>query len=98
MFSVLSAIGVWIIIGTPFLITMVAFLDVARRPNWAWALTGRRRTLWMALLGTASITWLGGPMVALWYFRSAYRDVRDAERGDIRFWQDPPSSYQPPDS
>ncbi|MDG2112001.1 MAG: hypothetical protein P8N02_05240 [Actinomycetota bacterium] len=100
--AVLSAIGFWLVVGTPFLITLLAFLDVARRPSWAWAMTGRRQAVWMGVLGGAALTWLGGAAVAVWYFATAYRDVRDAERGDLRFWSEgtdgptPPTDDQPP--
>lgn len=95
--AVLSAIGFWLVVGFPFLITLVAFLDVARRPGWAWALTGRRQAVWMGILGGAALTWLGGALVAMWYFGTAYRDVRAAERGDLRFWVEGPDSWSPPD-
>lgn len=97
--AVISAIAFWLVVGAPFAVTGLAFLDVARRPAWAWALTGRRQAVWMAVLGGAWITWLGGAAIALWYFATAHRDVRDAERGDIRFWVEPDEGQgddQPP--
>lgn len=99
--AVLGAIVFWVVVGLPFAITGLAFLDVARRPSWAWAAAGRRQVLWLAVLGGAAITWLGGAAVGLWYFASAARDVRDAEQGDLRFWSDEepgPDADQPPES
>ena len=97
--AVLGAILFWIVIGIPFAITGAAFLDVARRPAWAWAMVGRRQVMWLAVLGGTAITWLGGAAVGLWYFATAHRDVRDAERGDMRFWAEGlDDDDHPPDS
>jgi hypothetical protein len=94
--AVLSAIGFWLLVGSPFLLTLIAFLDVARRPAWAWAVAGRRQAVWLAILGGAAITWLGGAFVALLYLLTARRDVRDAERGDLRFWSEGPGGSETP--
>jgi hypothetical protein len=102
MTSVVEAIGFWFVIGFPLLVTMTAFLDVVRRPRWAWAMAGRSQTTWMAILGGAALTWLGGMFVALWYFSTAGRAVARAERGDLRSWVDPGhgglDDDQPPES
>ena len=40
--------------AVPLGISLWALLDAARRPQWAWALAGRRQVVWMAaiMLGT----------------------------------------------
>lgn len=84
MVSVLSAIGFWLIVGAPMMLSLFAFLDAARRPSWAWALAERRQAMWMALIGGAAITWVGGAIVAIIYLLTARPAVRDAENGLIR--------------
>ena len=34
----------------PLALTVWALLDAARRPEWAWALAGRRRVVWLAAI------------------------------------------------
>ena len=46
--NVLSAIGFWIAVLSPFVFSLAAFLDITRTPSWVWALTGRQRVLWMS--------------------------------------------------
>ena len=102
MIAVASAVGFWVLIGFPLLVTMVAVLDVARRPRWAWAIVGRDQTRWLALLGGLALTWLGGMVAALWYFATAGREVARAERGDLGSLFDrglsPLDDDQPPES
>jgi hypothetical protein len=79
--DVLKAIGFWLVVGAPLVITALAFLDAARRPAWAWALAERRQALWMALIGGSAITFVGGLFMAAIYAIVARPAVRDAENG-----------------
>ena len=63
--------------------TAGAFLDAARRPEWAWLLAGRHRALWMAMLIVGGFSLFFGPAVAVVYFFTARKDVAAAERGEV---------------
>jgi hypothetical protein len=73
-----------IVLALPLILTAVAFIDAARRPEWAWALAGRRRVMWMALLVAGGATVIAAPLFAAAYFLIARRDVAAAEKGRLR--------------
>lgn len=81
--EVTSAIGFWLLVGGPIIITTVALLDAARRPEWAWLMSNRRRLLWLGMLVAGVITYFPGPVIATLYWFTARRDVRSIERGDF---------------
>lgn len=83
MIDVLAAIGFWLLIGAPFIVTVAAFLDAARRPEWVWAMARRRRAVWMGVLVAGGVSYIGGPVIALLYFLTARRDVAAIERGEL---------------
>lgn len=78
-----DAVGFWLRVGAPLIVTTIAFLDAARRPEWAWVMSNRRRILWLGLLLGGGITYFPGPLVAVVYWLTARRDVRSIERGDF---------------
>jgi hypothetical protein len=82
--DVLEAIGSVLLLASPIILAALAFIDAARRPEWAWALAGRRRVMWMAVLIAGGATVVAAPLFALAYFFIARRDVAAAERGQIR--------------
>ena len=47
--------------------SVMALLDAARRPAWVWALAGRRQVVWMAVILFATLTVVGGLIVASIY-------------------------------
>lgn len=67
----------------PLIISGAAFLDAARRPQWAWALAGRRQVAWMVaiLLGILSV--IGGLIVSGIYLVRIRPQVAAAEDGRI---------------
>ena len=79
--DVVMAIAYWGAIATPVIITGGAFLDAARRPEWAWALAGRRRIVWMSALMAGAITVIAGPPIAIFYLMTARKDVANIEKG-----------------
>jgi len=81
--EIAGAIGFWLRVSAPIIITIIAFLDAARRPEWAWVMSNRRRVLWLGMLVGGGITYFVGPLVALVYWLTARRDVRSIERGDF---------------
>jgi hypothetical protein len=82
--DLLGAIGSVLLLASPLILVGLAFLDAARRPEWAWALAGRRRVMWMAMLIAGGATVVAAPLFALAYFLTARRDVARAERGELR--------------
>lgn len=83
MLDWLQAIGSVLLLSAPLIMVGVAFIDAARRPEWAWALAGRRRVMWMALLIAGGATVIAAPLFAIAYFLTARRDVAAAEKGRI---------------
>ncbi len=78
------------IASIPLAISVWALLDIARRPAWAWSLSGRNRVVWMAavLVGMCSV--VGGLIISGIYLLRIRPAVADAENG--RFG---PSSASP---
>ncbi|HEY8526039.1 MAG TPA: hypothetical protein VIL48_13805 [Acidimicrobiales bacterium] len=68
------------------MLTLWALLDAARRPEWAWALAGRRRVVWMAAILVGALTVLAGIAVAVTYLVRIRPEIAAAEDGRI----DPP--------
>jgi hypothetical protein len=69
--------------AVPLSLTIWALLDAARRPQWAWALCGRRQVVWMAGIMFAALTVLGGMVVSAWYLVRIRHEVEAAEDGRI---------------
>jgi hypothetical protein len=65
----------------PIGVSLWALLDIARRPAWAWGLSGRNRLLWLTLvlLGTCSV--VGGLLVSGWYLLRVRPVIAAAEDG-----------------
>jgi len=81
--EIVGAVGFWLGVGGPIIVTTIAFLDAARRPEWAWVMSNRRRVLWLGMLVGGGITYFAGPVVAAAYWLTARRDVRSIERGNF---------------
>ena len=79
------AVALLIAIGAaiPLSVTVWALLDAARRPQWAWALAGRRQVVWMAaiLFGTFSV--VGGLVLSVWYLANVRHEIAAAEEGRL---------------
>ena len=67
----------------PLSLTVWALLDAARRPQWAWALAGRRQVVWMAGIMFSALTVLGGVLVSSWYLTKVRHEIAAAEDGHI---------------
>ena len=65
----------------PLALTMWAFLDVARRPGYAWALAGRSRVTWLCLIAFGVLTLIGGIAISLWYLLRIRPVIAAAEHG-----------------
>jgi hypothetical protein len=67
----------------PLAISLWALLDAARRPRWAWALSGRRQVVWMAAIMFGVLTVVGGLAISGWYLVRIRPLVAAVERGDL---------------
>lgn len=67
----------------PLAISLWALLDIARRPAWAWSLSGRSRVAWMVavLVGVCSVA--GGLLISGFYLVRVRPDIADAEEGRL---------------
>jgi uncharacterized protein DUF2516 len=80
---VLGATATLLVLAIPLMLTVWALLDAARRPEWAWALAGRRRVVWMALILFGAMTVLIGVVVASVYLVRVRPAVAAAEEGRV---------------
>jgi hypothetical protein len=82
-----GALAVAVLLATfaaiPLSLTVWALLDAARRPQWAWALAGRRQVVWMAGIMFAALTVLGGVIVSSWYLTKVRHEIAAAEDGQF---------------
>jgi hypothetical protein len=67
----------------PLALTLWALLDAARRPQWAWALAGRRQVVWMAAILLGTFTVVGGVLLCTWYLVKVRHQIAAAEEGHI---------------
>ena len=81
--DVLWVIGAIIVSALPLALSMWALLDAARRPEWAFALAGRSRTLWVSLCAAGILFCLPGVAIAIVYLWRIRPVIAAAEAGDI---------------
>ena len=77
--ATLLAIGASVPLG----VSLWALLDAARRPQWAWALSGRRQVVWMAVIMFGTVTVVGGLCVSGWYLTRVRHEIAATEAGRI---------------
>ena len=53
--------------SVPLALTVWALLDAARRPEWVWALAGRRRVVWLAAILFGGLVVVVGLVVSTVY-------------------------------
>jgi hypothetical protein len=82
-----------LLFGVPITVTLVALLDAARRPQWAWSLADRNQTIWIALILLGVFSVVGGLAICAWYFWRVRPVVAGVEAGRI---PDPPRSLRDP--
>jgi hypothetical protein len=81
--AVLRAIVGIVLASIPLALSTWALLDAARRPEWAFALVGRSRTLWVVLTGAGILFCGPGVLTALWYLIKIRPVVAHAEAGRL---------------
>ena len=69
--------------AVPLGVTLWALLDAAGRPQWAWALSGRRQVVWMAAIMFAALTVIGGLCLSTWYLTRIRHEIAAAEDGRV---------------
>ena len=79
-----------VVCALPLALTVWALLDAARRPEWAWALAGRRRVVWMAAILFGAMALVVGLAVSAFYLVRVRPEVEAAESGA------PPTRSSPP--
>jgi hypothetical protein len=67
----------------PLIITVLALLDAARRPEWAFAYVGRNRTIWVAVCGVGILFCLPGVIAAVYYLVRVRPQVAAVEQGRL---------------
>lgn len=67
--------------AVPLGVTVWALLDAAHRPQWAWALSGRRQVVWMAAIMFGALTLIVGLCLSVWYLTTVRHEIAAAEDG-----------------
>lgn len=71
------------VFAAPLALTLVALLDAARRPQWAWALAERNQVAWMTMILLGVLLVCGGIAVSGWYLWKVRPVVAAAEEGRL---------------
>lgn len=67
----------------PLALSVWALLDVARRPAWAWGLSGRDRVLWMYLILAGILCVPVGVCISGWYLLRVRPVIAGTEDGRL---------------
>jgi hypothetical protein len=81
--DVASGAGLTVLFAVPLAVTLWALLDVAHRPQWAWALSGHRQVVWLVLVIAGGCSVVGGLAVSGWYLLKVRPRIAAAEDGRI---------------
>ena len=87
--AITAAQFAWAVVVTTFAciplgLSLWAFLDAARRPQWAWALSPHRQVVWMFAIAVGVLTVVGGMLISLWYLLRIRPVIAATERGELR--------------
>ncbi|CAN5845781.1 hypothetical protein BH24ACT3_BH24ACT3_19060 [soil metagenome] len=77
------AVAVTSFLCVPLAVSLWAFLDVARRPAWAWALAGRSQVAWLAVVMFGILSVIGGLAIYEWYLVKVRPQIAAVEAGDV---------------
>jgi len=81
--SVGGAVVATLLAGVPLALSVWALLDAAGRPEWAWALAGRRRVMWIAAILFGVLTLVVGLVVSVVYLVRVRPEIAGAEQGRV---------------
>lgn len=79
--ALLRAILLTAVFAAPLALSLVALLDAARRPMWAWALAERSQVTWMAMILLGTLMSCAGVAVSTWYLWKVRPVIASAEQG-----------------
>jgi hypothetical protein len=71
------------IFAIPISLSLWALLDCAKRPGWAWALSGRSQQVWMATILCGILLVPVGMVISAYYLLRIRPSVADAEQGKV---------------
>jgi hypothetical protein len=71
------------VFSVPLALTGWALLDAARRPEWVWALAGRRRVVWLAAILFGALVVVVGLVVSTIYLVRVRPALAAAESGRL---------------
>jgi hypothetical protein len=72
-----------LLVGIPLAISLIALLDAARRPQWAWSLADRNQLMWLAMILVGMLSVVLGLGISGWYLLRVRPVVAAAERGEV---------------
>jgi hypothetical protein len=75
--------GGLLVLGIPLAISVIALLDAARRPQWAWSLADRNQLMWLAMILVGVLSVVLGLGISGWYLLRVRPVVAAAESGRI---------------
>jgi vacuolar-type H+-ATPase subunit I/STV1 len=78
-----GAVVATLLAGVPLTLSVWALLDAAGRPEWAWALAGRRRVMWIAAILFGVLTLVVGLVVSVVYLVRVRPEIAAAEQGRV---------------
>lgn len=78
-----GAVVATLLAGVPLGLSVWALLDAAGRPEWAWALAGRRRVMWIAAILFGVLTLVVGLVVSVVYLVRVRPEIAAAEQGRV---------------
>ncbi len=81
--DLLSAALWLVLVSVPLSVSVWALLDVAHRPDWVWALAGRRRVVWMGAILFGILSVVPGLIISGMYLARVRPVLVRAERGQI---------------
>jgi hypothetical protein len=81
--SACGAVVATLLAGVPLALSVWALLDAAGRPEWAWALAGRRRVVWIAAILFGVLTLVVGLIVSVVYLVRVRPEIAAAEQGRV---------------
>ena len=75
--------GGLLLVGFPLAVSLIALLDAARRPQWAWSLADRNQVMWLAMILVGVLSVVLGLGISGWYLLRVRPVVAAAERGRV---------------
>ena len=83
MGDLIVAIVTTAIFAIPISLSLWALLDCAKRPGWAWALSGRSQQVWMATILCGILLVPVGMAISAYYLLRIRPAIADAEDGKV---------------